>query len=153
MLGPWLDLTGLGLEVLAVALGAWVAVDNWLERVRRSQENQPAGAWTQVDEAEEPTGAEEILAAFAGPVVDRITDADAKLVARTRRATGDHRGIQLASIVCVRMLLTCLVLVLFLPLLLAVVVGYVCDSRSDSRLRLVVVLFAVGIAIQVMANL
>ena len=100
--GPWLDLVSLGLGVLAVALGAWYVVDNWLERERRYWADKRIGLWPQAGEAEEPTGVEEILAASPGPVVD--------------------------------------------------VFGYVSDSRHDIRLRIVVGLFAVDIALQVIAN-
>ena len=150
--GPWLDLASLGLGVLAVALGAWYLVDNWLERERRYWADKRVGLWPQAGEAVEPTGAEEILAASPSPVVDRIFDASTNLVATTRQATGGHRWIQLASIACVLLFLTCLALVLFVPLLLIMVFGYVSDSRHDIRLRIIVGLFSVDIALQVIAN-
>jgi len=164
--GPWLDLASLGLGVLTIALGAWYLVDNWLERERRhwadkwGRQKVPSAlshiptdlSWPEADEAEEPTGAEEILAASASPMVDRVFDASTNLVARTRRATGGHRWIQLASIACVLLFLTCLALVLFVPLLLVMAFGYVSQSRHDIRLRIIVGLFLVDIALQVIAN-
>jgi hypothetical protein len=176
---PWLDLASLGLGVLAVALGAWYGVDYWLERERRYRADkwdmgnghsepgldpgQPVGpsafshtltdlSSPQTGEAEEPTGAEEILAASPGPVVDRLLGASANLVARTRQATGGHRWIQLAATACVLLFLTCLAVVLFVPLLLMMVFGYVSDSGHDIRLRIIVGLFLVDIALQVIAN-
>ena len=158
--GLWLDLTGVGLEGLAVALGAWVVGDNWVERVRQSQEDKRVGAWPQVgevewpqvEEAEQPTEAEEILATFSSPVLDRICGAGTNLVARTRQATSGHRWIQFASIACVKLFLTCLALVLFVPLVLISVFAYASDSRYDVRLRIIVGLFPVGIVFQVIAN-
>jgi hypothetical protein len=163
--GPWLDLASLGLGVLAVALGAWYGVDNWLERERRyaadrwAMRSGPPSSHMLTDlsspqpgEVEEPTGAEEILAASPGPVVERVLDVSTNLVTRTRRATSGRRWIQPASTAFVLLFLTCLALLLFVPLLLTMVLVYVTDSGHDIRLRIVVVLFVVDIALQVFAN-
>jgi hypothetical protein len=141
-----------------LALGAWYGVDNWLERERRYR----ADRWSsdgltdlssfQTGEAEEPTGAEEILAASPGPVVDRLFGAGANLVARARQATGGHRWIQFAATACVLLFLTCLAVLLFVPLLLVMVVGYASDSGHDIRLRIIVGLLLVDVALQVIAN-
>jgi hypothetical protein len=164
--GPWLDVVSLGLGVLAVALGAWYGVDNWLERERRYAADRwgtGSGPPTsnhmltdlsapQPGEAEEPTGAEEILAASPGPVVERLFDVSTNLVTWTRQATSGRRWIQPASTAFVLLFLTCLALLLFVPLLLTMVLVYVTDSGHDIRLRIVVVLFVVDIALQVFAN-
>jgi hypothetical protein len=110
-------------------------------------------SWAKAGEAEEPTGAEEILAASPNPVVERIFSASTNLMARTRDATGGHRWIQLACTAGVVLFLTGLALFLFVPLLLLMVFGYVSDSRHDIRLRAIVGLFLVDIALQTISNI
>ena len=162
--GLWPDLASLGFGMLAVALGAWYWVDNiWAERERRYQADKWVGPSafdhvlvdlisSRTFEAEEGTGAEEILAATPGPVADRLFGAMADLVAGTSQASGGHRWIQFASTACVLLGLTCLVLVLGVPLLLMMVLAYVSDSGHDFRLRIIVALLLVDIALQVIAN-
>jgi hypothetical protein len=175
----WPDLASLGLGLLAVALGAWYVVASQWERQRRYTADkwpigiaysgglnpgQPVGhsdlshtlaelAAPQPGEAEEPTGAEEILAASPGPVADGLVGAAANLVAGTLRATGGHRWIQLAATACVVLFLTCLAVALSIPLLLVMGFAYVSDSTHDFRLRVIVVLFLVDIALQGIAHL
>ena len=161
--GFWPDVVSLGLGVLAVAVGAWYSVDKWAERARRYQAvkwDGPSGFEDVVAalisphtfEAEGRTGAEEILTASPGPVADRLVGGMADLVSGTSRATDGHRSIKFAATACVLLVLTCLVLVLGLPILLLMVLAYVSDSGHDFRLRIIVVLFAVDIALQVIAN-
>jgi hypothetical protein len=85
-------------------------------------------------------------------VADRLVGGMADLVSGTSRATDGHRSIKFAATACVLLVLTCLVLVLGLPILLLMVLAYVSDSGHDFRLRIIVVLFAVDIALQVIAN-
>lgn len=166
--GLWPDLASLGLGVLAAALGAWYVVADQLERQRRSMTEKwftgrrpvgPSALSHTLAElsaprtAVEPTGAEEILAASPGPVADGLFGAGADLVAGTLSVTGGHRWIQLAATACVGLLLTCLAVALGLPLLLVMVLAYVTDSGHDFRLRIIVGLFLVDIALQTIAHL
>jgi hypothetical protein len=149
---PWPDLASLGLGVLAVALGAWYQVDNSLKRERRYAAAKWADLSLPQTEAEEPTGAEEILVASPGRVVDRLSGAGADLIAWTLQATGGHRWIRLAAAASVLLFLTCLVVVLSIPLLLMMVFSYVSDSGHDIRLRIIVGLLLVEIALQGIAH-
>ena len=161
--GFWPDVVSLGLGVLAVALGAWYSVAKQAERARRYQAvkwDGPSGFEDVVAdlisphtfEAEGRTGAEEMLTASPGPVADRLVAGMADLVSGTSRATDGHRSIKFAATACVLLVLTCLVLVLGLPILLLMVLAYVSDSGHDFRLRIIVALFAVDIALQVIIN-
>jgi hypothetical protein len=158
----WPDMASVGLGVLAVALGAWYTGDKWAERARRYQAVKLGGPSAFEDmtaalisphtfEAEE-TGAEEILTASPGPVADRLFGGMADLLSGVSRATDDHRPIQFAATACVVLFLMCLVLVLGLPILLLIVLAYVSDSGHDFRLRIIVALFVVDIALQVIGN-
>ncbi len=177
--GLWPDLASLGLGLLAAVLGAWYMVADQLERQRRSfadrrdlgigysepglYPGQPVGSLPaatlaelslpQTGRPEEPTGAEEILAASPGPVADGFMDACANLVEGTHRATGRHRWIQVAATACVVLLLIPVAVALFVPLLLVVVFTYVSDSGHDFRLRIIVWLFLADIALQAIAHL
>jgi hypothetical protein len=177
--GLWPDLASLGLGLLAMLLGAWYVVADQLERQRQysvdywrlrlgssgsgSYPGQPVGSLPaatpaelsslQAGEREEPTGAEEILAASPGPVADGFMDACSELVAGTHRATGGHRWIQLAATACVVLLLIPVAAALFVPLLLVMVLTYVSDTGHDFRLRLIVGLFVADIALQTIAHL
>jgi hypothetical protein len=95
----------------------------------------------------EPTEAEEILLASPGPLA-RWVATSKNLVVRTRRATGDHRWLQLISTGGVCLFLACLAYVLVVPLLLVAAFGYVMDSRHDIRLRIIVVLLVAGLALE-----
>jgi hypothetical protein len=177
----WPDLASLGFGLLAAALSAWyVAAGQW-ERQRRYTDKwrtgigysgglhsgQPVGpsdldhllaelAAPQTGEAEEPTGAEEILIASpgpVGPVANGLIDAGTNLVSGTHRATGDHRWIQLAATACVVLPLTCLALALSIPLLLMMALTYMSDSTHDFRLRIIVALFLADIALQGITHL
>ena len=161
--GLWPDMASLGLGVLAVALGAWYTVDKCAERARRYQAvkwDGPSGFDNVVAdlisphtfEAEGRTGAEEILTASPGPVADRLFGGMADLLSATSRATDGHRSIKLAAAACVLLVLMCLVLVLGLPILLLMVLAYVSNSGHDFRLRIIVALFVVDIALQMIAN-
>ena len=161
--GLWPDMASLGLGVLAVALGAWYTVDKWAERARRYQAVKLDGPSAFEDmtaalisphtfEAEDGTGAEEILTASPGPVADRLFGGMADLLSGARRATDGHSSMQFAATVCVLLVLMCFVLVLGLPILLLIVLAYVSDSGHDFRLRIIVALFVADIALQVIAN-
>jgi hypothetical protein len=112
---------------------------------------QPGPA--EAGEAEEPIDALEILARSPGPVAGRVLAAGENLVAKTRRAVGGHRWLQLTATVGVCLLLACLALVLVIPLLLVAAFGYVAASRHDIRLRIIVALLLVELAVQVITNL
>ncbi len=71
----------------------------------------------------------------------------------THRATGGHRWIQLAATACVVLLLIPVAVALFVPLLLVMVFTYVSDPGHDFRLRIIVWLFLVDIALQAIAHL
>jgi hypothetical protein len=107
----------------------------------------------QTDEAEEPTGAEEILVASPSRVADGLFEAGDNLVAGTLGATGGHRWIQRAATACVLLFLACLAVALSIPLLLLKALAYVTDSDHDFRLRIIVWLFLIDIALQVIAHL
>jgi hypothetical protein len=163
--GLWQDLASLGLGLLAAALGAWYVVADQLERQRRSftEKWQPVGplpaatlaelSSPRTGRPEEPTGAEEILAASPGPAANGFMDACANLVEGTHRATGGHRRIQLAATACVVLLLIPVAVALLVPLLLVTVFTYVTDSGHDFRLRIIVWLFLADIALQAIAHL
>jgi hypothetical protein len=96
----------------------------------------------------EPTEAEEILLASPGPLARWVLATSKNLVVRTRRATGDHRWLQLISTGGVCLFLACLAYFLVVPLLLVAAFGYVMDSRHDIRLRIIVVLLVAGLALE-----
>jgi hypothetical protein len=83
-----------------------------------------------------------------GPVAGRIFAASKNLVVRTRRVTAGHRWLQIISTAGVCLFLACLAYVLIIPLLLVAAFGYVMDSRHDIRLRIIVVLLVVGLALE-----
>lgn len=174
----WPDLASLGLGLLAAALGAWYVAADQLERPRRSfadkwnlgtgysepglYRGQPVGSLPAATlaelsspptRAEEPTGAEEILAASPGPVADGFMGACSNLVEGTHRATGGHRWIQLAATAGVVLLLIPVAAALLVPLLLVTVFTYVSDTDHDFRLRLIVWLFLADIALQAIVHL
>ena len=162
--GLWPDVVSLGLGVLAVAVGAWYSVAKSTERTRRLQAvkwDGPSGFENVVAalisergfEAEGGTGAEEILTASLAPVADRLLGGMDDLVSRTSWATDGHRSIKFVATACVLLVLTCLGFVLAVPILLLMVLAYVSDSGHDFRLRIIVALFAVDIALQTIANL
>ena len=103
-------------------------------------------------EAEEPTDALEILAESPGPVVGWFLAASENLVVKTCGASDGHRWLQLTATVGVWVFLAFVALVLVIPLLPVAAFGYVRDSRHDIRLRLIVVLLVVDLAVQVITN-
>jgi hypothetical protein len=73
-------------------------------------------------------------------------------VVKTCGASDGHRWLQLTATVGVWVFLAFVALVLVIPLLPVAAFGYVRDSRHDIRLRLIVVLLVVDLAVQVITN-
>lgn len=164
----WLELASLALGLLAVMLAVSYALDKAKQRLRRratlagdlidgGTPPAPLGvfpaALSEEEEDEEPTGAEEILSASPGPVVDWVLGAGQRLVVRTRRATDGHALPQNLATAGVLLLLLPVAAILLFPLLLVAVIGYLIDSGHDLRLRTIVGLFAADLVLQVFANL
>jgi hypothetical protein len=104
------------------------------------------------EEEDEPWIADEMLTA-PGTVVGQAIAASANLVVRTYQASSGHRWLQLAATAGVCLFLACLAFVLIIPLLLVAAFGYIGDSSHDIRLRIVMVLFVVDLALQAIGSL
>ena len=162
----WLELASLGLGVLALVLGVSFVLEKALEQLRRRPTSAadlfdigsaPAqvGLWpaTASKEEEVGIGADEILTTSPGPVVEWVLGAGERLMVRTRRATDGHTLTQIVATAGALLLLACLGVTLFLPLLLVAALGYLADSNHDLRLRSIVGIFLVDLALQVIANI
>ena len=163
----WLELASLGLGVLALVLGVSFVLEKALVQLRRRRisaadlfdiGSAPAqvGLWpaTASKEEEVGIGAEESTGtASPGPVVEWVLGAGERLMVRTRRATDGHTLTQIVATAGALLLLACLGVTLFLPLLLVAALGYLADSNHDLRLRSIVGIFLVDLALQVIANI
>jgi hypothetical protein len=86
-------------------------------------------------------------------VAGRAKAASVNLVVRTYQASGGHRWLQFTAVAGVCLFLACLAVVLIIPLLLVAAFGYVRDSGHDIRLRIVIVLFVVDLAVQAIGSI
>jgi hypothetical protein len=114
-----------------------------------AQAPNPAG---EEDDEDEPWAAEEMLTA-PGTVAGQAIAASVNLVVRVYQASGGRHWLQLIAAAGVSLLLACLGFVLIIPLMLVEAFGYAMDSGHDIRLRIVIVLFLIDLAVQVIGSI
>ena len=169
----WLEISGLGMDILGVGIGGWYAGSKFAERVRRKADKKLPGSLQHAPKDHEAnssfgrnfdnftnfsqsqadtdieTGAEELLgnrmAPWVDPFLDPILNWGLGIVDRLK-PLGWLRIPLLAPLGLVVFALVAVLTVLLLPL---AIVGYFFDIDDDFRLRLIVLAFVIGITLQI----
>lgn len=169
----WLEVSGYGLDLLGIVVGAWYTASKWGERVKRDADEQLAASlepprkihiydpspWMGLnafpdipylkEEPDPETGAEELLAARMSPHVDPFLEFIFKWGERVFRKLsplGWFRFILLAPFGLVFFALLLVLEALLLPLM---ILGFFIDVDKDYRLRLIVLAFMLGTILQI----
>ena len=168
----WLELAAGGMDLLGIAVGSLYIGSRYRERVQAAADrnllipgefSSTAGSFRQARpdsllltgepaaEADEETGAEELLAAdmarFQNPFLDTVVG----WWERRWRSARTHGWPAVALLVPVGLVLLVAMLASCALLLPLVAVRYLLDTGHDFRLRIVVLAFMLGIALQILS--
>jgi hypothetical protein len=169
----WLEISGAGLDLLGIAVGAWYTASKWSEHVKRDADEQIVASLEPLrkvhihdsslgmglnaslgipqlkEESDPETGAEELLVERMSPHVDPFLDFIFKWgqrVSKKLKPLGWFRFILLAPFGLVFFALLLLLEALLLPLM---IVGFFIDVDKDYRLRIIVLAFMLGTILEI----
>ena len=161
----WLEVASFGMEVIGLGTAAWYASAKFLERLRENTSRSvmtlfgrpeyrapelPSARYS--EETVPKTSPEELLARWMVPFIDPFLDQAwnlGKAAMLKTKALGWLRSLIVPPLALCFMALCTVLFILLLPL---AVVGYFFDLDNDIRLRIIVIAFGIGMALQTVAH-
>ena len=158
----WLEIAAAGMGLLGLLTAGWYTAAKYRDRVQRSADaklallDESSGialllGEPGVDKEEPETGAEEIVGARLARLNEPFLDAIAGSGTQLWRRLGPLGLLRLPVLAVASLPLLALYLVLCALLLPLIVARYLFDLDQDFRLRIIVLAFAFGTALEIMA--
>jgi len=156
----WLEITAAGMGLLGLLMAGWYTTAKYRDRVQRSADarlallDESSGiallllGESGVNKEESESGAEEIVGARLARLNEPLLDAIAGWGKQLRRRLGPLGLLRLPLLAVASLPLLALYLVLCALLLPLIVARYLFDLDQDFRLRIIVLAFAFGSALE-----
>lgn len=160
----WLEIAAAGMGLLGLLMAGWYTAAKYRDRVQRSADaklallDESSGialllGESGVDKEQSETGPEEIVGARLARLNEPLLDVIAGWGKQLWRRLGPFGRLRLPLLAVASLPLLALYLALCALLLPLIVARYVFDLDQDFRLRIIVLAFAFGTALKIMAAL